>query len=125
MTCFKPDLKGWHPRKVVQTSALREQKARSMDARFEWWEDLLQSGFLPIAPDASGRVSATMLFEHARTSTPRLKDISATAFGRFLRERGCEGFHTKHRQYVANAVTLMTLERLGSNGTAVGHGVTT
>lgn len=89
------DLKDWHPRKIVRTAALVEQKARSLDPLHEWWESVLQSGVLPGVPDVTGSVPALVVFEYARREVPRLKDASDTRLGRFLRVMGCEGIHRK------------------------------
>lgn len=90
------DLGTWHPRQVPQTEALRAQKERSLDPRYEWWESVLQAGQWPAAPDTQGRISASVLIDIARAQSPKLRDISVTAFGRFLREQGGAGLHTKN-----------------------------
>jgi hypothetical protein len=94
------DLKGWHPRKIVRTAALAEQKARSLDPRHEWWESVLQSGVLPGKPDAThGVIPATTVYDRARDDVPKLKEASATALGRFLRGFGAEGLHRENGNY--------------------------
>lgn len=87
------ELGGWHPRKILQTDALREQKARSLDPRLEWWEALLQLGVLPHWHGDATLVASQAIIGHARDHSSRLRDVSATAVGRFLGEMGCEGFH--------------------------------
>jgi hypothetical protein len=106
------DLGDWHPRKIVRTTALAAQQAKSLLPFDAWWEDLLHDGYLP-AGDAAGRVissdyrlrksegflvdnSRRTLYEkregllkQARTSSPKLKNETDAAFGRYLRERGC------------------------------------
>lgn len=90
------ELNGWHPRKIVQTEALQQQKVRSLDPRLEWFETLLQDGILPPSTKEQPSTIATpFLLDHARHSTPRLKDISATAIGLFLRSMGCVKMHMK------------------------------
>ncbi len=89
----KIDLKNWHPRKVPQTEALQEQKLRSLDPRYEWFEGLLSDGILWGAQKDSYTVSAGFLLNHAREAVPRLRDISSTALGRFLADMGCEKVH--------------------------------
>jgi len=44
------DLKGWHPRQILRTKALTEQKMQSMTPLQEWWEAMLQEGAIPAAP---------------------------------------------------------------------------
>jgi bifunctional DNA primase/polymerase-like protein/uncharacterized protein DUF5906 len=87
------DLGEWHPRRIVKTAALREQKIRSLDYRHEWWEGTLQSGFLPGTPNEKLEVQAAAVYDHIRRESPRLKDVSITALGRFLRSTGAEGLH--------------------------------
>lgn len=83
----------WHPRQVIHNEALRLQKERSLDPRFEWWEDVLQGGRLPSSAEKPLDVPAGTLMHLMREHSPRLKDISATALGRFLRSLSAEGLH--------------------------------
>lgn len=88
------DLKDWHPRRIPNTEALREQKARSMNALQEWWESLLQEGTIPAASkDTPDIAMAQYLMNHARDFAPRLRDLSSAALGRFLAEHGCIKLH--------------------------------
>ena len=87
------ELGKWHPRQVIMTEALREQKERSLDPRHEWWESVLQSGQLPGTPNSDGHIPASVIYERARMTTPRLREVSETALGRFLRSVGGEGLH--------------------------------
>lgn len=89
---LRVDLKGWHPREVVQTKGLMRQKERSLDPRHEWWEDVLQNGRLPMQNDSMLVATQTMV-GLARDAVPKLKDISANAIGRFLRDFGCLQIH--------------------------------
>lgn len=93
------NLKDWHPRKIVRTAALAEQKARSLDPRHEWWESVLQSGVLPGTPDSAGAIPAHTVYARARDDVPKLKDASVTNLGRFLRSLGGEGLHRKMGNY--------------------------
>ena len=91
---MRVELGAWHPRDIVRTEALRQQKERSMDPRWEWWEGLLQDGLLPYATkEHPDKVAAAVLLEHIRADTPKLKNISATALGRFLGSVGCLRMH--------------------------------
>lgn len=88
------DLAGWHPRQIVRTQALQNQKARSLSYLNEWWEGLLQDGRLPgITTEGPNVCPAATVLAHAREAVPKLKDVSANTLGRFLREQGGEGFH--------------------------------
>lgn len=88
------DLTGWHPRRIPNTEALREQKVRSMTLQESWWEGLLQEGSIPAAPkDTPDIAMAQYLMNHAREFAPRLRDLSAAALGRFLSEHGCIKIH--------------------------------
>lgn len=80
------DLGDWHPRQVIHTEALREQKERSLDPKHEWWEDLLQGGILPPGADKDGYIPASTLYRQARDRVPKLREASDTALGRFLRD---------------------------------------
>lgn len=86
------DLKGWHPRRIPQTEALQQQKLRSLDPRYEWFESLLSEGVLVgVQPDKT--IPVGWLYEQARAATPRLRDVSVTTFARFLSELGCIKIH--------------------------------
>ncbi len=90
----------WHPRQIIHTAALREQKERSLDPKHEWWESVLQSGRLPGTPDAKhGGIGAAAIYARAQDETPRLKDVSRQAFGRFLRTVGAEGYHRENGEF--------------------------
>lgn len=84
----------WHPRRIPSTEALRQQKIRSMNQLHEWWESLLQEGYIPAAPkDTPDIAMAQYLINHAKEFAPRLRDLSPAALGRFLAERGCIKIH--------------------------------
>lgn len=89
------DLRGWHPRRIVQTEALKVQKMRSMDSRWQWFEGLLQQGWLPYAtaqrPD---QATSSHLMESFREFDPR-NGLTPMSIGLFLRERGCIRTHTR------------------------------
>ena len=88
------DLGDWHPRRIPNTEALREQKARSMGLLESWWEYLLQEGSIPAAPkDTPDIAMAQYLMNHVREFAPRMRDLSAAALGRFLSEHGCIKLH--------------------------------
>lgn len=86
----------WHPRNVPQTQALQEQKQRSFDPRFEWFESLISEGELPGAKKGDPTVSANILYEHFKAQSPDIRHCSRTAFGTFLRSLGCIKLHTAH-----------------------------
>lgn len=90
----------WHPREVVATEALREQKARSMGALDAWWESLLQDGVLPFTMfKSTTRAKATHILEHARQLAARVQDINPIALGRYLGKIGCDAFHERDGAY--------------------------
>jgi hypothetical protein len=95
------DLGKWHPRQIVRTEALRQQKIRTMAPLDEWWESLLQIGYYPLIPvsGTDNMMPATGLLNVARDSHPKLRDISATAFGRFLTSHKCEGLHRRTGEF--------------------------
>ena len=92
----KMPLGNWHPRIIPQTQALQEQKRRSFDPRFEWFETLLSEGDLPGSKKGDTTVSATILYEHFKAQSPDIRHCSRTAFGTFLRSFGCIKLHTAH-----------------------------
>jgi Primase C terminal 2 (PriCT-2)/Family of unknown function (DUF5906) len=89
---LRVELGDWHPRHIVKTEALRQQKEQSLKPLDEWWEELLQEGKIYGAIDAYTCPAAVVL-TYARESVPRLRDVSANALGRFLRKAGADRFH--------------------------------
>jgi Family of unknown function (DUF5906)/Primase C terminal 2 (PriCT-2) len=90
------ELGDWHPRKVVLTQALQEQKERSLTPIATWWEEFLQRGILPnVVPATSNRVAAGILLHLARENSTRPTDINPTALGRFLKGWKCVKIHQK------------------------------
>jgi hypothetical protein len=90
------DLGDWHPREIVRTAALQEQKELSLQLLQAWWEALLQGGMLPgDTSNAPNEVGATRLLMHLRDHIGSVREANATALGRFLRRQGCDGFHTR------------------------------
>ena len=84
----------WHPRQIVKTQALAEQKMQSMSPLHEWYESLLQDGSIPPAPkDAPDTAMIAYLLNHAREFAPKLRDLNATRLGRFLAQHGCIKLH--------------------------------
>lgn len=86
----------WHPRHIVKTDALREQKIRSMAPLQEWFEGLLQEGQIPGAGANPDKVPAQALLRLAREDSRKLQDVTPTALGRFLRDHGCIKMHEAH-----------------------------
>ena len=84
----------WHPRQVIRTQALAEQKMQSMVPLQEWWESLLQDGHIPAAPKGSPDTAMiAYLLAHAREFAPKLKELNSTRLGRFLSQHGCIKLH--------------------------------
>jgi hypothetical protein len=90
------DLGKWHPRHIVKTAALREQKQRSMSAIQEWLEGVLQEGHIPGAGTAADKAPAQALLRLAREDSRKMQDVTPTAFGRFLADHGCRKVHEAH-----------------------------
>jgi len=90
------DLGRWHPRQIVKTAGLREQKARSLGALQEWFEGVLQEGQIPGAGTDPTKVPASALIRIMREDNRRLMDVSSTALGRFLADHGCRKVHEVH-----------------------------
>jgi hypothetical protein len=88
------NLGAWHPRHIVKTQALVEQKMQSMTPLYEWWESLLQDGSIPAAPkDTPDIAMVTYLLNHAREFSTKLRELNATRLGRFLSQHGCIKLH--------------------------------
>lgn len=90
----KVSLGKWHPRQIIKTSALAEQKRQSMSPLHEWWESMLQDGIIPPAPkDSPDTAMVAYLLVHAREFQPKLKELNATRLGRFLSQHDCIKLH--------------------------------
>jgi hypothetical protein len=88
------DLKGWHPRLILRTKALMQQKQQSMGPLEEWWESILQDGIIPAASrEAPDMSAAQYLINHAREFGPKLRDLTPTRLGKFLADRGAIKLH--------------------------------
>jgi len=109
------DLGDWHPRQIVRTPALAKQQEESLSPLDQWWLELLQTGVLEgaskVAPNEAisnhweeeitetdgygGQRKRTVrregLYDQARRISPKLKGVSDTALGLYLRDpqRGC------------------------------------
>ena len=98
----------FHPRQIIRTDALVEQQARNLNPWQAWWAQLLETGRLPgatskqpaVAPTNdyevivtdgiyTRRVIKSGLLSQARESSPKLKNETEHALGRFLRDQGC------------------------------------
>lgn len=90
------DLAGWHPREGCVTAALQEQKARTLDPRWEWWEGILQSGLLPHYGQTADLAMSGALLESLRTNNRRAQDVSQRALGLFLRDLGADHQHRRN-----------------------------
>lgn len=69
------DLAGWHPRLVVDSEALREQKAHSLSPGAKWTLEILREAELPpcslrMSRRASNWISSEDLLVHARETVP-------------------------------------------------------
>jgi hypothetical protein len=89
------DLKSWHPRKdIPRTTALIEQKMESLNGLDQWWINLLNTAELPRPEEKNPRmVRSARLYEDAKGYSLKNKYITDTAFGLYLRKRGCEHHH--------------------------------
>lgn len=87
------ELDGWHPRDVIKTEALLEQKRQSMSPLQEWFCSILDDGVIPGAGE-SDQVHIAALHRQAQESWQRMRDVSPVAMGRFLKKHGCYAIHT-------------------------------
>jgi hypothetical protein len=117
------DLGDWHPRQIARTEALAKQQQQSLEPFDQWWLELLQTGVLKGASkDALDRavsneyeeeitagtdsyprtrmVRREGLYDQARRISPRLKAVSDTALGLYLRDpdRGCTNAWVRRRR---------------------------
>lgn len=89
------DLRGWHPREIVHTDAMQEQKEWSMSPVWSWYANLLQLGKLPFASKENPHVvSAATLLKDLQEQTHG-RAITAIALGRFLHKAGCQPVRTE------------------------------
>ena len=79
-------LDNWHPRQIVKTIALQEQKAQSLSPIAEWWEHTLQEA--QIGFNTAGEVMSSTLLRHALEFSKRHGDINPTNLARFLKQMG-------------------------------------
>jgi hypothetical protein len=103
------DLSDFHPRRLPKCNDLTSQQAQSLGPLDSWWRELLEIGTLtgcdPGAPHraVSNRyeekvvvgisdrwVTRFGLYDQARSTEPRLRNMSEHKFGDFLREQGCD-----------------------------------
>jgi hypothetical protein len=72
------DLDDWHPRdEIPDTKGLRDQKEQSLSSEDQWIVQLLTRGALPGSrPTRRNWARSNELFEHARQSVPRLRNMS-------------------------------------------------
>jgi hypothetical protein len=107
------DIGNWHPRQIVRTTALAKQQEQSLSPADAWWLELLQTGVLAgndeLAPEKaiSNRYEHTIierdgfggerkrtirrdgLLDQARAMSPKLKNESDAAIGRYLTKQRC------------------------------------
>lgn len=89
-------LEGWHPRQIVQTEALRQQKERSLGSLAGWWESLLQDGLLPFhSIRMLDEAPAADILDHAKRFATRPHEVNGTSLGRYLRTVGAKGLHAQ------------------------------
>lgn len=87
-------LDGWHPRELIKTKALQGQKARSLDTKAEWLEQLLHSAEIPQLTNQERTCQAQVLLNQLREAGGRRGgEITANAMGRFLKTWGCVSVH--------------------------------
>lgn len=82
----------WHPRHIIGTPALQEQKLLSLPTLDQWWFEMLSEGKLPQEASIEGDVIQTLvthLVEHARETLPaRARDIDGVRMGLHMMKWG-------------------------------------
>jgi hypothetical protein len=93
------DLKGWHPRQIVETEELRRQQKLGMKPIAQWWENLLHEGELPRRPGGFETATISVFFadpqkastaalkESAASFDPKLKELSDQDLATFLKDQ--------------------------------------
>jgi hypothetical protein len=79
------DLGNWHPRMIVNTDALVNQKIMSLDPKMRWWLDLLQEGLGCDLTDKDCCPTKALYEDYARRCGNR-HVASSTAFGMSLKK---------------------------------------
>jgi hypothetical protein len=83
------DIGDWHPRRVPQTLALLDQKLNSLTLIQEWIYGLLQEGRLPCSTaERPNFATNSNLYNRARHTNPRLRDVSDIKLGKALKDVG-------------------------------------
>jgi hypothetical protein len=81
------DLAGWHPRAVVKTQALLEQKRHSLQPLEEWFCAILEDGLIP-GGSSTDTVPVAALFHTFREGWPHAR-ASHEMMGKLLSKWGC------------------------------------
>ncbi len=81
------DLCGWHPRQIVDSSALRDQKERSLQPDSEWTLEIVERGDV-LAKANKGWVPSKDLQVHAVETVPALKTWGVRSLAAALRKIG-------------------------------------
>lgn len=88
---LRTDLGDWHPRQVVDSEALRQQKERSLDQPKRWLLDLLQTGVLPtIWQKFPGFATSKDLQAALEKACNKSRPPQARAFGALLESVGAK-----------------------------------
>lgn len=86
----------WHPRQIVDSDALQDQKERSLDRVSQWILHIVETGVLP----GGGRglfVSTPQIKAHAEETDPKLRDMGVRTLGKALRSIGAVPHKTGKR----------------------------
>jgi hypothetical protein len=104
------DLGNWHPRRIIHTEALHDQRMQSLESvkpLDAWWFMLLQEGVLPVPRGQEihedrfpNRAYSQDLYDHARRAIPRLRQESDVALSRLLQANGCTTFNDALRGWI-------------------------
>jgi Family of unknown function (DUF5906) len=90
------DLQGWHPREVVDSAALTDQKNMSLKPAEKWLKGLLNEGYLPGYGVPVGVTPSHELKEHASAAHTKLhKEGFAELVVPLLKKLGCTPWRSK------------------------------
>ena len=83
------DLGDWHPRRIIQTAALQDQKLLSLDPKMRWWIDILNNRQLVYGGETADVCPKDVLYDHyiahVKKSGGRYTD-SNVSLGMFLHD---------------------------------------
>ncbi len=91
------NLGDWHPREVVKTKALADQKDRSLSKLESWYLAILEDGFLPLQKNKS---SSNVAWNYCLKADLKANDVKYHSYRqvtKLLQSFGCTRFESEER----------------------------